>query len=78
MPPSYSLERMRQQTHALRHGPIDTSDALDCWPPTYGPIISCDGERLPQQRISTGWHSIKSGINILEKSDREGSPEVLT
>jgi hypothetical protein len=69
---------MRQQTYAPRLGPIDTPDALDCWPPTYGPTKSCDGERLPQQRIGVGWHAIKSGINTVEEADREGSPEVLT
>jgi hypothetical protein len=69
---------MRQQTHAPRLKPIDTSDALDCRPPTYGPTKYCDGERLPQERINTGWHAITSGINSVEEADREGSPEVLT
>jgi hypothetical protein len=69
---------MRQQPHAPRLGPIDTLGALDCWPPTYGPTISCDGERLPQHQISTGWHPIKGGIGILEDADRENFPEVLT
>jgi hypothetical protein len=59
-------------------GPMGVPDALDCRPSTYEPTTtkSCSGERLPRRRISTRWHAMKSGINIVEEA--EGSPEVLT
>src|SRR5262245_48441546 len=77
-PASCSLDRVRQRVHTARVGSIDTSGAHDCWPPTCEPTKSCAGGRLLPQRISRGRHPLKSSLNILKKSDRKGSPEVLT